>query len=55
MLNRVAHGQSNVLSVCGSCMDARGSGAGELMDGAQRGTLEELATLGEWADKILVF
>jgi len=29
--------------------------ADELVEGAQRGTLDELADWSEWADKVLVF
>lgn len=41
--------------LCGTCMDARGLRDDELVDGARRGTLEELATLTVAADKVLVF
>ena len=41
--------------LCGSCMDARGLHAEELMEGARRGTLAELADWTTEADKVLVF
>lgn len=41
--------------VCGSCMDARGIAPGELVAGAQRSSLEELAEWTQWADKVIVF
>lgn len=41
--------------VCGTCMDARGLAAGELVEGARRSTLDELSDWTVWADKVLVF
>jgi uncharacterized protein involved in oxidation of intracellular sulfur len=41
--------------VCGTCMDARGLREEELVEGARRSTLEELADWTIWADKVLVF
>ncbi len=55
MLDRVAHGHAGAVGVCGTCMDARGIQAEELAEGTHRSTLEDLATLTEWADKVLVF
>ena len=43
------------IAVCGTCMDARGLADQELVEGASRGTLEQLADWTEWADKVLVF
>ena len=43
------------VAVCGTCMDARGIADAELVEGASRGTLEQLADWTEWADKVLVF
>jgi len=43
------------IGVCGSCMDARGITADELVDGAKRSTLEELATWTIAASKVIVF
>ena len=43
------------VGVCGSCMDARGIAASELVEGAHRGSLEELADWTVWADKVIVF
>jgi uncharacterized protein involved in oxidation of intracellular sulfur len=54
MLGRVARAEARV-GVCGTCMDARGIGEGELAPGAQRATLDELAAWTQWADKVLVF
>jgi uncharacterized protein involved in oxidation of intracellular sulfur len=43
------------VGVCGSCMDARGIGDAELVDGAHRSSMEELADWTLWADKVIVF
>ena len=40
---------------CGTCMDARGLGAEQLVEGARRSTLDELTDWTLWADKVLVF
>jgi uncharacterized protein involved in oxidation of intracellular sulfur len=54
MLKRVIAGKASVL-LCGTCMDARGIGDGELIDGAQRSTMDALAAATAEADKALVF
>lgn len=41
--------------LCGTCMDARGLGDDELVEGAHRGTLDELAERTLAAGKVLVF
>jgi uncharacterized protein involved in oxidation of intracellular sulfur len=43
------------LLLCGTCMDARGIGEDELVGGASRGTMPQLARLTLAADKVLVF
>lgn len=43
------------LGVCGTCMDARGITDAELVDGARRSTLDELAQWTTWAGKVVVF
>ncbi|MBI5889105.1 MAG: DsrE family protein [Nitrosomonadales bacterium] len=43
------------VGICGTCMDARGMGDGDIADGTHRGTLSELAEWTMWADKVLVF
>ncbi len=43
------------VAVCGTCMDARGLAEGDLVDGARRGTMEQLARWTAEADKVLVF
>jgi uncharacterized protein involved in oxidation of intracellular sulfur len=41
--------------LCGTCMDARGVGETEMMEGAKRSTMQELTELTLAADKVLVF
>ena len=43
------------VGVCGTCMDARGITDAELVDGARRSTLDELAQWTTWAGKVVVF
>jgi len=54
MLKRVIIGKGQVL-LCGTCMDARGIGDGEIMAGARRSTMDELGAATLAADKVLVF
>jgi uncharacterized protein involved in oxidation of intracellular sulfur len=54
MLKRVLSGNGVVL-LCGTCMDARGISNAELMHGARRSTMDELANATAEADKVLVF
>ncbi len=43
------------VKVCGTCMDARGLSDPDLVEGASRSTMDELAELSLAADKVLVF
>lgn len=43
------------VAACGTCLDARGIAADNLVEGAQRGTMDILAEWTAWADKVLVF
>jgi uncharacterized protein involved in oxidation of intracellular sulfur len=43
------------VGVCGTCMDARGMMSDELSEGTHRGTMDELTTWTQWADKVIVF
>ena len=43
------------VGLCGTCMDARGMRDEEMIDGARRGTLAQLADWTAEADKVLVF
>lgn len=54
MLKRVAVGKGKVL-LCGTCMDARGMIEGDVMDGARRSAMDELAAATVEADKVMIF
>ena len=54
MLKRVIASNGQVL-LCGTCMDARGIADAEMMEGARRSTMDELAIETIAADKVLVF
>jgi uncharacterized protein involved in oxidation of intracellular sulfur len=43
------------VGLCGTCLDARGIGADDVVEGARRSTLLELAAWTAEADKVLVF
>ena len=43
------------VSVCGTCIDARGIAATDLVEPASRGTMEILGAWTAWADKVMVF
>jgi uncharacterized protein involved in oxidation of intracellular sulfur len=54
MLKRVLIGKGQIL-LCGTCMDARGLADAEMMAGARRSTMDELAAATVEADRVLVF
>ncbi|MEX2454127.1 MAG: DsrE family protein [Rhodospirillaceae bacterium] len=54
MLKRVLTGKGRIL-LCGTCMDARGMTEDDVMQGAARSTMDELAEATASADKVLVF
>jgi uncharacterized protein involved in oxidation of intracellular sulfur len=54
MLNAVIRGGAGV-ALCGTCLDARGITEAEIMQGAQRGTMSQLAEWTTAADRVLVF
>jgi uncharacterized protein involved in oxidation of intracellular sulfur len=54
MLKRVISGKGSIL-LCGTCMDARGMSEAELLEGAQRSTMDALANATAEADRVLVF
>ena len=43
------------IGVCGSCMDARGIGEPDLVEGAHRSSMDELTTWSIEADRIITF
>jgi uncharacterized protein involved in oxidation of intracellular sulfur len=53
MLGKVA--RKGEVGLCSTCMDARGLRDEEMIDGALRGTLAQLADWTAEADKVLVF
>jgi uncharacterized protein involved in oxidation of intracellular sulfur len=55
MLHPVTRHPHGRLLLCGTCMDARGLSEGELIKGAHRSHMEELAIATLKADKVLVF
>lgn len=54
MLKRVLAGRGRVL-LCGVCMDARGIAEYDMLKGASRSTMDELANITVTADKVLAF
>lgn len=54
MLKGVAGRNGRVL-LCGTCMDARGLGDQEIVEGCRRSSLDELTEATRQADKVLVF
>lgn len=54
MLGRVLSANGRVL-MCGTCMDARGLTVTDMMEGATRSSMDELAEATLAADKVLVF
>lgn len=47
--------QGGGVGVCGTCIDARGISEAELLEGAHRSNMDELATWTAEADRVLVF
>jgi len=43
------------VGVCGSCMEARGVGEGDLIEGTHKSSMEHLADWTQAADRVLVF
>ena len=54
MLKRFATGNHRIL-LCGTCMDARGLTEAELVDAAQRSTMDDLAAATAASDTVLIF
>ena len=52
---QVVHQHGGDIGVCGSCMDARGLADGDLVPGARRGSMEQLADWTLWANQVVVF
>ena len=43
------------VGLCGTCMDARAIDEGQIVEGARRSSLEELADWTLWADQVVTF
>lgn len=43
------------VACCSTCLDARGLDESQLIDGARRSTLEELADWTLWAERVITF
>lgn len=54
MLKHILVGGGQVL-LCGVCMDARGLSVGDILEGARRSSMDELAENTLQANKVLVF
>ena len=54
MLGMVLRAGAEV-GVCGTCIDARGIAATDLVQSAHRSSMDELTVWTQWADKVLVF
>jgi uncharacterized protein involved in oxidation of intracellular sulfur len=54
MLGRVLSARGHVL-LCGTCMDARGLKADEIIAGARRSTMDDLAKATLEAERVLIF
>ena len=54
MLGMVVRGNGEV-GVCGTCLDARGIAAEEMIEGASRSTMDQLTAWTQWADKVIAF
>lgn len=47
--------QRGEVGCCGTCLDARGLREEQLVDGARRSSLEELADWTLWGDRVITF
>ena len=52
---KILHSKGAQIAVCGTCMDGRGIKVEQLVEGAHRSTMDELAAWSSTADHILVF
>jgi uncharacterized protein involved in oxidation of intracellular sulfur len=54
MIRRVISAKGHVL-MCGTCLDARGLAESDMLEGAARSTMDELAEATLAADNVIVF
>ncbi len=52
---KVLASKGGKIGICGTCMDARGMKPESLVEGAHRGSMDELTCWTQEADKVLVF
>lgn len=52
---RALLGHHGEVGLCGSCMDARGIAADEIVEGAHRSSMEELTAWTLAADRVVTF
>jgi len=52
---RALLGHHGEVGLCGSCMDARGLTAAEILEGAHRSSMEELTAWTLAADRVVTF
>lgn len=52
---KILHSKGAQIGVCGTCMDGRGIKPENLVEGARRSTMDELADWAASADRVLVF
>lgn len=55
MLKRLLVRQGGEVLLCGTCMDARGIAEADVVEGARRSTMDELAAKTAAADRVLTF
>jgi uncharacterized protein involved in oxidation of intracellular sulfur len=55
MMIRALLGHHGEVGLCGSCMDARGIAAEEILEGAHRSSMEELTAWTLAADRVVTF
>ena len=48
-------GRGIAIGCCGTCLDARGCGEADLIEGTHRSSMAKLAEWTAWADKVIVF
>jgi uncharacterized protein involved in oxidation of intracellular sulfur len=54
LLKMIVRGGAQI-GVCGTCLDARGIGDADLVEGTARGGMAQLGEWSQWADKVIVF
>lgn len=55
LMLKAAIGHKIEIGICGTCLDARGIIESELIEGAKKSSLAQLAEWTIWADKVVTF